>query len=417
MARAAGSGLISLFVLALALDPGWCEEQDLRELSGALGPAVSGLGDAQTPEEARDLGERIQAVLGGGWKVRGSGYAESDSPAGAPWKALAPGDGSLAVFPQPWEVEDLMRSLPPPPAYYDEEEAQKSNFSEVWGVVKKDPLKPPYPKEKVTFSSFFSGGIFRLLGSARRTVNAHRDLLPEFVKLIRPNGIALAGVWEVTEPTPYTGYFAQGSRALVIARASVFSDDTERGQYRSFGMAIKLYPTQDPSDSGKYKTANIFLIDDNGGTLTPHFTDAELTTRPSLTKRWGLVRRAPILAAVAMAQRMADKKPGYRQLYPVSELGVHPEKLSEARSPGRLMVRGAEGVARRDVSDFREELDASQYPPPGLVFDVFVSEDEKAPWQKIGRIRFTESAVSHAADHNLHFPHPAYRANPSKDKY
>lgn len=357
-------------------------------------------------EAAHERGHKVQAELS---RTRNIAAAASDhapvrlihAPApAAPAAASKDQAGAASFGPAGYRAQ-------PEPA---ETTAEKSNFAAVWAAVKKHPLPPPYPKAKVSFWRLLGAG-FRLLDSAKRTLDEHRDLLPHFDKLIRPNGVGLAGTWEITEETPYAGYFSRGSRAQVIARASVFSDDTDRGGYRSFGLALKLYPSADPKDSGKFKTANVFLIDDNGGTKTPHFADASLMTHPKLSVHGGVLLHSPVLAVVALAQRLADRNPDYRQLYPISELGVARDGLEDVKTPERMMLKGAPGP-RVDAADFREELDASKY-PGGLVFDVFTADGEHEPWSKIGRITFTESAVSMVADHNLHFPHPRYKQAPA----
>ncbi len=407
--------LTSLFLSSLAIAaPG--AKNGLPELQGELAAPLQTIvtSGALPAESAADLGLEVQSIVTRAREFIGPRLEDlrRGRPAEKPTAPLAPEAAVETIAEEPQE------DASPAPSSQDDVQAtpkavenvpEKSNFSEVWSVVKKDPIAAPYPKAAVSFWSFFKGMGFHLLGSARRTLDDHRDILPHFDKLIRPNGIALAGTWEITEPTEYTGYFAPGSRAQVIARASVFSDETDRGEYRSFGMAVKIYPTADAGDAEKYKTANVFLIDDNGGTQTPHYTDAVLTTHPKMSLHGGLMLKAPVLAAVALAQRIADRNPGYRQLYPVSELGVPRERRREVRTPAKMMLRGSPTMTRVDAADFREELDAAKYPAPGLQFDVMVSDGDDQPWRRIGHVRFTDSVVSKAVDHNLHFPHPRYK--------
>lgn len=371
-----------------------------------LGLGAASFGEP-TLEAAHERGHALQAELS---RTRNIAAPAADlAPGGAALVEVPPVAGRPAA-PGGAGVSAAVPNSPGSRAEPADPTAEKSNFGELWALVKEKPLAQPYPKEKVGFWKFFKGLSFRFLGSAKRTLNEHRDLLPRFEKLIRPNGIGLAGTWEITEDTPYSGFFRKGSRAQLIARASVFSDDTDRGAYRSFGMALKLFPSADAKDAGKYKTANVFLIDDNGGTDTPYFTEARLMTHPKFSVHGGLLLRAPVLAAVALGQRLADKNPDYRQLYPVAELGVAREDLAGVKTPERMMLKGAPGP-RVDAADFRAELDASKY-PGGLVFEIFTADGEDQPWKKIGRITFTESVVSEVVDHNLHFPHPRYKSAP-----
>jgi hypothetical protein len=275
-----------------------------------------------------------------------------------------------------------------------------STFAEVWGQVKSDPY--PLPSNRVTLRSFFAGLQFRMLQSARRTLSDERDILPQFTKLIRPNGIALSGTWTITEDSPYTGYFENGSRGLIIARASVTFARTTRGHYRSFGMAGKLFPTRDPQQ--RTPTANFFLIDDNGGTLTPSYLDVELPTRAKFSINPGSIAHLPILLAVTIAQRIADTHSELRQLYPIARAGLADPR--SARAPGFMMLR-CETPIRVDAPDFRDELRVKHY-EGALPFGIFVRDDGKDPWRRLGRIEFTDDAVSNSCDHRLHFSHPKW---------
>src|SRR5215469_9521473 len=79
-----------------------------------------------------------------------------------------------------------------------------STFSEVWDVVRSRPYAL-LPSHRVTLHSF-SGLIHNnLTAAARRTIRNPSDVLPHFRKLIRPNGICLAGQWRITHDSPYTG--------------------------------------------------------------------------------------------------------------------------------------------------------------------------------------------------------------------
>jgi hypothetical protein len=275
-----------------------------------------------------------------------------------------------------------------------------SSFAAVWKQVQSDPY--PLPSNQVTLGSFFAGMRNHMLQAARRTIADERDILPQFRKLIRPNGIALAGTWTITEDSPYTGFFARGSKALLIARASVAFGQTERGHYRSFGMAGKLFPTSDPDK--RVRTANFFVIDDNGGTLTPSYLDAELLTRAKLSINPGSLSHLPLLVAITIAQRLADRHSELRQLYPIARVGVSDPQ--SARAPQLMMIRG-ETPIRTGAADFREELRVARYDGM-LPFGIFVRDDERHPWQRLGRIEFDDDVVSNSCDHRLHFSHPKW---------
>src|SRR3954463_11447125 len=70
--------------------------------------------------------------------------------------------------------------------------------------------------------------------AAERTVDSQADLRwgPDrkgFRHLLHPNGVCLTGEWRITAPTEYSGYFATGSSALVVARYSTCCTETRRG--------------------------------------------------------------------------------------------------------------------------------------------------------------------------------------------
>jgi hypothetical protein len=276
-----------------------------------------------------------------------------------------------------------------------------SSFAEVWDQVKSDPY--PLPANRVTLASFFAGMRYQLLRSGRRTIADQRDILPQFNKLIRPNGIALAGTWTITEESPYTGFFARGAKGLIIARASVAFGRTERGSYRSFGMAGKLFPTVDRDK--RTATANFFVIDDNGGTLTPSYLDAELLTHAKLSINRGSLAHLPLLIAITVAQRIADTHSEVRQLYPIARAGG--VDAEDARAPELMMIR-ADTAARAGAPDFRDELRVALYDGKVLPFGIFVRDDARHAWQRLGRIEFTDDVVSNSCDHRLHFSHPKW---------
>ncbi|AWM40702.1 hypothetical protein GobsT_07660 [Gemmata obscuriglobus] len=68
-----------------------------------------------------------------------------------------------------------------------------------------------------------------------------------------PERVCLTGVWEITEPTEYTGYFRQNSKGLVIGRYSA-GGEALRGQPLSLSLVGKLYPTTDRPDPRPRRT-------------------------------------------------------------------------------------------------------------------------------------------------------------------
>jgi len=95
-----------------------------------------------------------------------------------------------------------------------------SRFSAVRDAIFANPYTP-YERFETTFgsvmrSAFRIGKSWVLLDAARRTLASAADLRwgadgKGFRRLLHPNGICLLGTWEITEETPYSGYFRKGA--------------------------------------------------------------------------------------------------------------------------------------------------------------------------------------------------------------
>jgi hypothetical protein len=286
-------------------------------------------------------------------------------------------------------------------AFADVETYKGSRYSEVWQQVSSDPYRI-LPQYKVSFSSMYGVAESKIRRSAERTLSNQSDLLPPFRKLVHPNGICLTGTWNITRDNPYTGYFSKDSKALIIARASSAMSETKRGEYRSFGLAGKIYPTDDRDHMEPLKTANFFTVDDLGGTQILRYTDTPLLNEPKMSKRLGLLGSFATLSAIIKAFRSADGNPGYRPLYPIAKLGM--EEPSASVAPKWMMLKAAPGQSF-DIADFRHELRVRNYGGK-LVFDILVSDSSQDGWQNIGNITFTDDAISQSCDQRLHFAHP-----------
>ena len=257
---------------------------------------------------------------------------------------------------------------------------------------------PQIPHYKLSLLSVVNGD---LLAAARRTFASHVDYLPYFKKIVHANGICMVGTWEMTEPSIYTGYFSKGSRGFFLGRASTAAPDTVRGKDRAFGLAGKIFPSEDPNES--VKTANFFLVDNLNGTQAPHYLDVSMTNEPN-------VKSSVALDLIQFIFERADKKANQRPLYPIARLGRTPGDVAVA--PRWMMARIARDVQDQNVNDpdFRDELSMKNY-PHGLVFDVLVSEttkdaNQESGWQKLGQIRVQKTLVSVGCDRRLVFSHP-----------
>jgi hypothetical protein len=316
--------------------------------------------------------------------------------------------------------------------YADVRAAIRANaYREVWGRVGDDPL----PRFPVTFASVVRGMLsqqgYYFLRAAERTVDSQADLRwgPDragFRRLLHPNGVCLFGQWQVTAETPYTGYFAQGRTALLIARYSTCCGETRRGYGRSLALVGKLFPTTDPDHATPLRTANFITQEDIGGAFSAAINDAELRNAPDTT----VIRRGgglPIILVTGLVLARADRMPSIRQLYPIAELGRAPGEPTRAPAFMRLLVAKTQPRMAGDSIDFRDEVMAHIFDPGDptpkrtLTFDIDVTDDGEthgsklrerrtfANWRRIGQLVFSDAAMSLNGDRVLHFNHPTWR--------
>jgi len=280
------------------------------------------------------------------------------------------------------------------------------SFQDVWHEVTSDPLRT-LPHNTVTFGKLFTFSKNIILGDAKRTLADRRDIIEPFDKLAHPNGLCLKGVWQIDKANPYSGYFKQHSKALIIARASTALSKTKKGNIRAFGFAGKLFPTSNEIQINNESTANFFTIDDLGGTDALHYTDVSMTNEPSVTTTSEVVKNILYALKIAKAFSDADSHSGIRQLYEISELGE--KHKNNIITPKWLKITAQSGQTV-DAKDFRDELRLTK--GQKIVFDIAVSSKElegKKVWQTIGNITFDASVVSNTCDHRLHFHHPLWR--------
>lgn len=289
-----------------------------------------------------------------------------------------------------------------------EEPFSGSVYDEVWSTVKATPYTT-LPSYSVTNASFYKGrnwvmaGVNQLFKDAKRTLSDEADLLPSFQKLVHPIGVCFAGTWTITEKNDYTGYFAQGSRALIIVRASEAMGQPLNTGLRALGLAGKIFPTADPKDSKPCVTANFFTVDDLGGVKADSYLDLAKTNAPPLSKHLSTFFGLPMLITITDSFRSADKNPGERQLYPIAELGL--EDVGSAVVPQRMSLL-AENIERPGQADFRDELRLANF-NGALRFSISVGTKEAVT--KIGTIELTDEALTSECDHELHFHHPKWR--------
>lgn len=277
-----------------------------------------------------------------------------------------------------------------------------SEQSEEFDAYKSQSL----PHYEVSFKSL--GGLLKnnLDSVSKRTLKDAYDYYPQgFKKLVHANGICLSGTWDITEDTPYTGYFKKASHGLVIARASVALDGTTKNSSRGFGLAIKLFPTQNSNE--KIKTSNLFTVDILSGSHSDRFLDVALTNNPPLVLDVNLLG---VFSKIGPAFLAADSSPTYRPISSIAKIGLLENETAAA--PIFMRYRPVNETIKNNQSDFRSELSEAMKENGVLKFMIEVSNTTKdrfasSGWTPIGVLTFNKTYLSYSCDRRLHFSHPA----------
>lgn len=308
----------------------------------------------------------------------------------------------------------------------------------VWGLGGEERL----PVYEVTLASVLRGILpcgtpYQFREAAIRTVESQADLRwgadrRGYRRLLHPNGVCLFGTWEITEDSPYSGYFQQGSRGLIVGRYSTCCTETRRNRRRSLSLVGRIYPTLNPHHGERLPTASFITQEDIGGETREYINDAECLNAPN-TSAWrrGLGPNGlPVISITGLLFKCVDVEEAVRQLYEIAELGKPANEPTKAPKFMRLTVsRDQPRVGGRPDLDFRDEVLAHIYdhgdptPRRDLVFDIEVTDEGGVSgpaffirrtfsgWRRIGRIVFTEGVASYNGDHVVHMHHPAWREN------
>ena len=330
-----------------------------------------------------------------------------------------------------------------------------SAFEEVKSLVFSDPYVS-LPQYKVSRKHFDVNGENVLLKHAQRTLSSNANFveLDTSHKLLQANGICFAGIWKMSQNSPYSGLFQAGTEVPVIVRASVSLSGTKQRDKRAFGVAIKLFPYAHSA-----LTENIFLMHSLGGTKTKHVANLPMTNEPALGE---LPPFSQLLTAYRMESDLKEADKGFSgqkadaRFRPVShlaavkvgdanyrlaghteestpklsisvpttskeiELGRELEVKSEAdtkpekQGPHWLKAALSPDTPLVNKDDFRDELSLQHYPNQTLSWVLSAANFndagiDKVHWQQIGEIILTESVVSLTCDTKLHFNHPAIK--------
>jgi hypothetical protein len=307
-------------------------------------------------------------------------------------------------------------------------------YQKVWGSSDA-PLLPTY---KVTLASVLRGVLpfgkrYVFRQAIERTVDSHADLRwgengKGFRRLLHPNGVCLTGLWDITEPTEYSGYFQKGSKGLLVARYSTCCTEPRRGRTRSLAMVGKLFPTTDPNHQQPLRTASFFTQQDIAGDNTDYINDAELRNAPDV-HAWRRGWATPILLITGVVFQIVDREPGQRQLYQIAELGKPENESTRCPDFMRLTVSPEQPRIDGEDLDFRDEIMAHIFdkgdpaPRRKLVFNVEVTDESTrhgpglaqrrtfSNWRRIGTLTFDQAVVSYNGDFVIHFNHPTWRSD------
>ena len=307
-------------------------------------------------------------------------------------------------------------------------------YQPLWGA----PDAPPLPRYKMTLCSLLSGLLpggmpYQFRAATERAVDSRADLRwgagqEGYRRLLHPNGICLTGLWEIAAETPYSGYFRQRSRALIVTRYSTCCSETRRGHTRSLSLVGKLFPTDDPNHAEPLRTANFITQQDIGGDRSDFINDVESRNAGDVTALrrgsgvWGFMVTGILFGRV-------DARPEIRQLYEIAELGKPASEPTRAPQFMRLLVDEKQPRIAGEALDFRDEIMAQIYdrgdpaPKRKLVFRIEVTDDGESHglpvhlrwrfrnWRTIGTISFDRAVCSYNGDHVIHFHHPTWRAD------
>jgi len=312
----------------------------------------------------------------------------------------------------------------------DDRQWAGSRYADVRDAIFANPYPKPYERFSQSLGSLLLGILpfgkpWQFLAAARRTVASEADLRwgPDrkgYRRLLHPSGVCLTGVWEITEETPYSGYFRKGSRALVIARYST-GTDTRRGRTRSLAMVGRVYPTTDPNDPRLLRSASFITQEDIGGANSMSINEAVLCNAPDITvskRGWG---GSLVFLLVGFVLNKADKPNTLRQVYEIAEMGKPDGEPT--RAPEFLQFRVAPGSPKipGDELDFRDEVMAHIEQKGRLAFSIETSDtgETHGPpwkvrrtitgWRQIGTLTFDKAVVSYNGDHVFHANHPPWR--------
>ena len=209
----------------------------------------------------------------------------------------------------------------------------------------------------------------------------------------------------MNQDTGATGLFSGGTSVPAIVRFSGGQDNSvwKEGKNRLFGIAVKLFPTQNKKQ--KIQTANIFLMSQNGleGDSRMGFF-----SKPEDAVVFSNVIPEPTGFALKLIGNLFKKFDPIaveRPLFAVAEVNQNSQAVKNAVTPFKINVRAQDfGHQGKGGGDFRDEI--MGYTPGQMKFDVSVvltkdSNEEK----EAGVLEVGQPFMSDVCDRELHFHH------------
>lgn len=309
-----------------------------------------------------------------------------------------------------------------------------SSFNEVRARIYDRPASPDrlpdydgasdWETVRALFLSWVSDRITR---SMKRTLADAGDFKEDQPKLFHPKGVCAEGRWEISGASPYTGLFAAGTSAPAIVRMSASGNNTRIDPRfpaipllhppRSFGLAVKLFPSRDPAK--RVRTRNLLLFDHTGvdGNPSPWYMRGVKQPGGGFADQYfvnWMHGSGPITSGFARLFERFAAEVRHRSAESLAQVDVDGGVVVNPKCPRFVRLIPAASYPADDRltrwEDFRREiLDLAGQGP--LAFEIAVSEDNpvetRAPRNEmtIGRLTLGTPVVSEVGDRQLHFTH------------
>jgi hypothetical protein len=288
------------------------------------------------------------------------------------------------------------------------------------------PLQSPPKWEGIgpeqVFDAFFlrSGEI---VDRSHATFDNNTNFRPSRVKLLHPVGVCAEAEWAITKASRATGLFTEGTKVPAIVRFSTGTSDSlylAKGPGRIFGLAVKLFPTQNPNQS--VDTVNIQMLDKYGFDRSPrkrYFNEDDANGATPVYFTNVAPAHSAFGKALATFFDRFDKPNFSRPVYPLAEVDQQGHSVREDVSPYEIRLiphfKAHAEVATNDSIDFRTEL--LDYKPHEVSLDIVLQSYEPSAGSEtlvqsgevIGQLTINRMVMSNDCDLTLHFNHPVNR--------